>query len=261
MTAKTKAQAEQAAIVPAPAEQAPTGALALIAEAASNPDVDPDKLRALLAVKRDWEADEARKAYAGAMAQFQGTAPIVDKGDTANGRAYSRIDRIWKAVRPLMQECGLTVSWQECLVDGDLMRLRGQLQHRDGHAQAIAFDLPMPDQIKGQNASQRMGSATTYAKRYCICAALNIVTGDEDNDGEGVGVGEPVTHDQAIELEELLQDAGLTRERLVKFWRWAECEAMDGMPAAKLADARKMLKVAIAAREKAHADAEAGELP
>ncbi len=139
MTAKKKAQDEQGTLMPMNTEPEPltmparTDALALIAEAASNPDVDPAKLSALLAVKRDWEADEARKQFAGAMAQFQGAAPIVDKGDTANGRAYSRIDRIWKSVRPLMQECGLTVSWQECLVDGDLMRLRGQLQHRDGH--------------------------------------------------------------------------------------------------------------------------------
>ena len=56
---------------------------------------DPQYLRELLAVRREWEADEARKAYFRAISEFQSRAPIIEKADDAHGKKYAKMDRIW----------------------------------------------------------------------------------------------------------------------------------------------------------------------
>ena len=205
---------------------APINALTLIQQAMSNSDVDPDKLRALLAVKQDWEADEARKAFAQAMAKFQANAPIIKKSDDAHGKKYAALDTIWRQVRGLMDDCGLVASWQECTMAGSMIHLKGALMHKDGHSQALAYDLPMPKLITGQNEAQQMGSATTYAKRYALCSALNIVTGKDDDGNLG---GAAVTRDQAETLSDLLEQTGTD---LKKFLTFGKCKSLEAFPSA-----------------------------
>lgn len=194
-------------------------ALSLIRDAI-NSKVSPEHLRELLAVRREWEADEARKAFNVAVSEFQRRAPIVSKGDKAYDKEYARMDRIWRETRPLITELGLSVTWQVCELRADgLCHVEGQLRHRDGHGEKLVQDIPMPELIKGQNRAQQMGSASTYAKRYAFCSALGIVTGDDD-DGHRAGGGF-VTHDEAQEISDLLDACrGLSDFNEKAFWGW-----------------------------------------
>jgi hypothetical protein len=159
-----------------------TDALAVVLRAVNDEKCDPAKLRELLAVRREWMEDEARAAFNAAIVQFQQRARIVARGDVANGRAYAKMDRIWREIRPLMDECGLAVTWESVKTVGDSCILDGNLRHSRGHAQPLHHEMPLPDKISGQNAAQRAGSGETYCKRYATCAALGIQTG-EDTDG------------------------------------------------------------------------------
>ena len=225
-------------------------AVEIIAEMSRNPECDPEKFRAMLEVQKDWEANEARKAFAQALADFQRQAPIIEPKDRANGRPYARMDRIWRAVRPLLDSCGLSVSWQGCALADGLLRLSGTLMHVLGHSTPIAYDLPVPEAIKGQNAAQAMGSATTYAKRYAMCAALGIQTGDDD-DGERAGIGDAVSASQAKELSELCDQAGGTAK--ADMLRFARVDAIAEVPAGVFGQCvtalRKRIKAAEADQE------------
>ena len=55
-----------------------------------------------------------------------------------------------------------------------------------GDVERIVRDVPTPELIKGQNKAQQAGSASTYAQRYGLTAALGLVTGDDD-DGHAAG--------------------------------------------------------------------------
>lgn len=196
-----------------------SSAVALIRTAIAT-KADPAQLRELLAVRREWEADEARKAFNHAIAEFQRRAPIIEKADKAYDKQYARMDRIWREIRPLLTELGLSVTWQVCELRPELCHLEGQLRHRDGHGERLVRDLPMPDLIKGQNKAQQAGSASTYAQRYGLCAALGLVTGDDD-DGHAAGGG-LVTPDEAAKVAELVDAArGLADFKEASFWAWA----------------------------------------
>jgi len=218
-----------------------TGAISLIQNALAT-GVSPEHLRELLAVRREWEADEARKAFNFAVSDFQRRAPIIAKADKAYDKEYARMDRIWREIRPLLTELGLSVTWQICeLRDGGLCHVEGQLRHAHGHGEKLTMDVPVPELIKGQNKAQQMGSASTYAKRYAMTAALGIVTGDDD-DGHRAGTLF-VTHDQAVQIDELVQACrGLADFNEPVFWKWAKAESATEIEAARFGDVVKSLK-------------------
>jgi hypothetical protein len=215
--------------------------VALIREAIAA-KADPAQLRELLAVRREWEADEARKAYNLAISEFQKRAPIIEKADKAYDKQYARMDRIWREIRPLLTELGLSVTWQVCeLRDGNLCRVEGQLRHRDGHGERLVQDIPVPELIKGQNKAQQMGSASTYARRYAMCAALGIVTGDDD-DGHAAG-SRFITDEQANEIRELVDVArGIDGFKEDVFWKWVGTDNPAAIQANRYNDVINALK-------------------
>lgn len=222
----------QLSIQPEPASQA-----AAMIQTAIDKGVSAEQLREFLAARRDWEADEARKAYSQAIADFQSRCPIIEKADKAHNKQYAALDRIWREIRPLMQETGLSVVWTANTATEFGVHIEGEIRHRQGHSVAISYDLPMPDKVTGQNAAQQMGSASTYAKRYALCAALGIVTG-EDDDAHVAGTAF-VTREQAEELAALL--ANCPKGTLEDLCEWAESEGLADIPAAKFQGAKKAL--------------------
>lgn len=221
----------------------PTGAVALIREAIAQ-KVDPAALRELLAVKEQWEASEARKAYNRAVSDFQRGCPIIAKEDKSFTASYARMDRIWRTIRPLLTGLGLSVTWHICALREGVCHVEGKLRHRDGHAEDLIMDLPLPERMKNkdgkdvQNAPQQMGSASTYAKRYAMCAALGIVTGDDD-DGEAAGAIF-VTEEQARAVTDKIEACrGLpdfTPELEKTFWEWSKASCPEELRANRFND-------------------------
>lgn len=223
----TQPPAPDAALIPAE-----SSAVLLIREAIAS-KADPAQLRELLAVRREWESDEARKAYNAAIAEFQLKAPIVSKGDKGEKSDYAALDRIWREIRPLQTGLGLAVTWHVSELKGEgenaFLHLEGKLRHKLGHIEELRFDLPLPGIIKTRdgravtNMAQNMGSAVTYAKRYAHCAALGIVTGDDD-DGRNAGVVLTIDEAQEKEILTLLDAArGIASFDEKKFWAWLGC--------------------------------------
>jgi hypothetical protein len=198
-----------------------------------------EQLREFLAARREWEGDEARKLYSQAIAEFQSRCPIIEKGDKAHNKAYAAMDRIWRTIRPLLDETGLSVVWTANTLTEYGLRIEGEIRHKAGHAVPISYDLPMPDKVTGQNAAQQMGSATTYAKRYALCSALGIVTG-EDDDGLAAGTSY-VTKEQADELVAILDTLEFRRDALEAMLEYAGCDTIADIPADKFAKCRKGL--------------------
>jgi hypothetical protein len=223
----------QTAVALAPVRE--PSAFTVIERALSN-GATPETVGAMLALRREYEADEGRKAFHLAIAAFQSRAPIIEKADKAYDKQYARMDRIWREVRPITSDLGLSVTWQKCeLREGGLCHVEGSLGHSQGHSVALSMDVPIPDLIKGQNKAQQMGSAFTYAQRYAFCAALGIVTGDDD-DGHAAGAVF-VTDEQAREIAEKIDACrGLADFNEAAFWKWAGVSTPQEIAASRFND-------------------------
>jgi len=186
----------------------------LIRETLTNPDADPEKLRVLLEIEQSWDANEARKAFAADMVQFQGDCQIVLTLDKADKNDYAKLERIWQDTRELRKSCGLSVVWRVCVIDTErnTCHLEGDLIHRGGHSSPLIRTMPLPGQILNssgkavQNETQRAGSGESYCKRYALLSALGIVTG-KDDDGGGETAMISVKH--AKEIKQIISKGAL----------------------------------------------------
>lgn len=108
---------------------------------------------------------------------------------------FASLTSIWETIRAPLGDQGLTVL-QDVETDfvGDrlIIKITTRIIHTSG--QWLEFG-PMGVPLTKQDA-QGLGSACSYGKRYALCAALGIVTNDEDDDGEKA-VGH-VNHKQSI---------------------------------------------------------------
>ena len=134
------------------------------------------------------EAEDSATLYA-AIANVQVEMPSLKKNSTANlGKfkyKYVTLDEIWAALRPLLTKHGLIVV---NTMDGAM--LKTSLIHV---ATGEKIDCAFP--IDAKQPPQQLGSAFTYARRYALCALLQIVADNDDDGNAAQGKAAPAEND------------------------------------------------------------------
>lgn len=108
----------------------------------------------------------------------QAVGTIAKNGENPHFRSrYATLDEIWEQVKPVLKSARLAVY---CTTggSGDEWSLETHIADMDS-ADEICAAFPIPS----KGTPQQIGSAITYARRYTLCALLQIVTADEDDDG------------------------------------------------------------------------------
>ena len=174
-----------------PRESEVSGANALmqiIARAATDPAYDPAKLAALLAVKKDWEADEARKAFVVALNAFKANAPkiIKDKQVTFGTTKYKHAlaGNASEQIGAALAEHDISHRWDVVQLDSGLIKVTCILTHAQGHSERVTLQAA-PDVSGSKNSIQAIGSTVSYLQRYSMFAATGLVPKDADDDGRG----------------------------------------------------------------------------
>ena len=201
-------------------------------------NADVEKLEKLMDLQERWEANQARKAFFDALAQFQTVCPDVERTDKAHSNKYAKLERIIAAIKEPLRDCGLTHRYEMANEDGELA-VTCIVTHTAGHSERSTMRAPY-DTSGSKNAVQARSSTMTYLQRYTLCGALGIVTVDEDNDG-----GKPVdvvSKEQAKELRELVK---VSKTDEAQFFAYGGCDDYSGFPAAKFAAAVKRLNAKI----------------
>jgi len=200
---------EKTSTMPAVTEQ-PESLLAVIARAASDPNVDIDKMDRLLQMQERLEMRGAEADFNEAMTKAQTEMGRVktnkDNKQTSSRYAdYASLDRV---MRPIYTKHGFALSFNTeegapaeavrvvCLVS------RGRFTRR--------YHVDMPADGKGAKGGDVMtkthatGAAMTYGMRYLLKMIFNVAIGEDDTDGNMPG--DTITPDQADELKKLLDD-------------------------------------------------------
>ena len=173
----------------------PTGIMAVIARAASDPTVDVNKMLQLLELQKDLMKSQAKIDFDVAMSRLQPLLPQIHKSAKGHNCFYANYESVDKATRPLYTKEGFSISYD---TKGAATYI-GTLSHVSGHSKTVEIDFPL-DTSGNKPAIQAKISSLSYAKRNLLQMLLNIVTTGEDDDGAG-GSGEVVTHEQAVEID------------------------------------------------------------
>ncbi len=129
-----------------------------------------------------------------ALAALQAALPVVPKSKTATVRSdkgnysytYADLAEIAPLIYPLLSSNGLSFMSYPTLNSEGRFVLRYELLHVSGESREGQYPLLDPVSQKPQN----VGSAITYARRYCLGAATGLVT-EEDDDAQTASVSKP----------------------------------------------------------------------
>jgi hypothetical protein len=179
----------------APIESSATAIIQVIERAASNPDVDIDKMERLLQMQERVLERAAEAAFNADLSQMQNELPVIEENGAIKGRdgrvqsRYARFEDINEAVKPILRQYGFAISFRTAFDGGEVI-VTGVLSHRQGHREQSTVKLPA-DASGNKNNVQGWGSSISYGKRYTMNSLLNITSRGEDNDGRGSGGEEP----------------------------------------------------------------------
>jgi hypothetical protein len=219
--------------LPAKVEPMPISMLAVIARAAADKNVDPDKMRALLDMQKEIVAEEARMAFTADFIELQADLPVINAkgrieieakraGGKKQNTPYATFNEINRVTKPILKAHGFAMWFEPDVgTDGKII-MRGHLDHFRGHGKTCAISLPL-ETSGSKNNVQGVGSSISYGKRYSAIALLNLVSEaleDKDDDaktasGDDAAAAEDVatiTPKQFAELKEAIEDCGVPME-------------------------------------------------
>jgi hypothetical protein len=182
--------------------------MAMVERVALNPDADISKLEKMLDMQERILNRNAQQAFTADLAAMQSELPLVGKaGRGHNNAKYAKLEDINEAIRPTLQKYGFAVTFRINQTDKSVT-VTARLSHRMGYSEETNLSLPL-DTSGSKNAVQAVGSTVSYAKRYAICALLNISTGDDDDGGPPKFNEHPsVTNAQIKQLRDAANVAG-----------------------------------------------------
>jgi len=222
-------RARETARLPVPTVPADASALMkIIDRAAMDPNFDVAKLEKLLAVRDQWEATEARKAYNVAFSSFKAEAIVVVKNKPVTdgplkGKKYAELSSVVNAVTPLLSKHGLSHSWKLTKDEKDWIEVTCTLKHILGHAETVSMGGP-PDVGGAKNAIQARASSTNYLERYTLKAVCGIAEQGDDNDGngtDGARMDEKAVADHLAAIDSTADEESL-KKAFAKAWKAAE---------------------------------------
>ena len=117
-----------------------------------------------------------------ALVALQGDLPRVGMDRQANtptfSYKYAGLPDVTDALMPTLSKHGLAFTARPT-IDGDRFVLAYALRHTGGEELAGVYPLPDP----ARATPQQVGSAITYARRYCLLAVTGLAP-DPDDDGQ-----------------------------------------------------------------------------
>lgn len=218
-------------------------------EIAVNNNVDLDKMTKLMDLKKEWEQDEARKAYHVAMTAFKANPPVIikDMVNTQYNSRYASLPNIVNNTNIVLSKHDLSANWS--VSQGDLVAVTCTITHVLGHSESTTIHGPLDESGK-KNDLQKIKSTVTYLKLSTFECITGIATSDGNLDDDGAASGDTpsqpnnvITTPQAKTINTKLnalekKDEGAT----ARFLKYMGVEDAATIPKSKLQAAMTALK-------------------
>jgi hypothetical protein len=202
-----------------------------------------DQLATLIEFHREWERNEARKAFIRAITRFKANPPVVLKSKQVNipgGVKYSHatLAEVVDAVCATLSQYGLSHRWTIDQSNNNIV-VTCVLTHEDGHSEQATM-IAAPDDSGRKNNIQQIASAVTYLERYTLLAVTGLAAKDIDDDGLMSSVQvEKITPQQAADLQALAEEVGAN---LSRFCAYMQIESLEDLPAHEFSRAVRELE-------------------
>jgi hypothetical protein len=172
--------------------------LSVISRAASDPNVDMDKLERLMAMKERMDAKQAESDFNAALSRVQAASGRIgaDKQNKQTNSWYATYANLDRALRPLYTAEGLSLSFSTKEAPEGNVGMVCFVSHANGHTRT--YEAIVPSDGKGAKGGDVMtkthafGSGTSYGMRYLLKMIFNVAVGDDPDDDDGNGASDPL---------------------------------------------------------------------
>jgi hypothetical protein len=193
-----------------------------ITVAATNPDVNVEKMERLWAMHERIAARDAEQAFNVAMnkAQSEMGRVAADASNTQTRSVYATYAKLDKALRPIYSANGFSLSFDTGEgAPESFVRVLCYVSHAEGHTRTYRADIPADGKgAKGGDVMTKThatGSAMSYGMRYLLKMIFNVAVGEEDDDGNGADGSAPPENPKL----QAGRDAAMQgMEALTKWW-------------------------------------------
>lgn len=183
-------------------------------------------MRAMLDLQKDWEANEARKAYVDAMSAFKRNPPEIFKRKEVafSGTQYmhATLGDVTEAITRALAEHGISHRWDTVQQGGQIV-VTCILTHKLGHSERTTLEAGADDSGK-KNKIQQVASTVTYLQRYTLLGATGLATKDIEDD-DGMGGDEPADDAPPSPLLVEAREAALGGWKAFAIWIKARTES------------------------------------
>ena len=209
----------------------PSAIMQVIQQAATNPDVDIDKMERLMGMHERMVDKQNETTFNNALTAAQSEMGRV-RADASNPQtrsqyaSYAALDR---SLRPIYTAHGFALSFDTGDGPEDYVRV---LCHVSNSGFTKTYHVDMPADGKGAKGGDVMtkthavGAGMSYGMRYLLKMIFNVAVGEDDVDGN-MPI-ETITEEQAADLNALREEVGVD---LSRFLKWARVPAIDEIPA------------------------------
>lgn len=181
----------------------------VISRAATDPSFDISKMKRLMEMHRQIQAQKALEAFSTAMSAAQAemgpiSADATNPQTKSKYASYAQLDR---ALRPIYTKHGFALSFNEGETDKPgHVRVLCKVSHSAGHVEPYKKDMPADGKgAKGGDVmtlTHATGAAQSYGMRYILKGVFNVAVGEEDKDGNDteptIGPGQLASLEQLI---------------------------------------------------------------
>lgn len=202
-------------------------------------------LKELLAIQKDWDANEARKSFAISFAVAQANIATVVKTrlNPQTHSKYADLGDIIKSAQPVYTKEGFSMIFYEGETTvPESIRICADVLHRAGHKETYHYDVPLDG--KGIQGNANMikihgkSSSTSYGRRYLTSMIWNIPTSDDD----GNSACKPIKFIEEKQLHEL-RDMLISKDlKESEFCKVMKIENLETMPKELLKKAKMMIE-------------------
>jgi hypothetical protein len=174
-------------------------ALQIIANAASNPEVDIDKFSTIMEWQQKLEDKAAKQEYAAAMSLCQSQMPLIQKKryNEQTKSWYEDIDAVLDTCVPIYTKHGFSLGFKYYPSElENHKRVEVTVMHSGGHSELFTDDVPLDGlSLTGKSIMTKThanASTKSYTRRYMMKDIFNLRTSEyaEDDDGQAAGAAE-----------------------------------------------------------------------
>ncbi len=217
---------------------------------------DLSQLKDLLAIQKDYEANEARKAYHKAMAEFKANLPQITKDKKVNYSAgggqvrysHASLFNVMNTLNPALSKYSLSVAWIQKQTQTEIS-VTCRVTHALGYSEETTLSA-QADKSGSKNDIQAIGSTVAYLQRYTVLALIGTATKDMDDDGKAAGPAlnqEKITEAQLSEMLDIIDnsDPKISKKKFLEFLKIAK---LEDLPKTDYAKALASLKNIVAGK-------------